>query len=93
MAEMGNKSLGGTLIEGGQEGIDYPRLYLQDRDSDVVQGYEVGDEVMGTVKVRISGISKDADGSRSAQLEVLELTLTPKEQPTAADKMYPTMVT
>lgn len=92
MAEMGNKSLGGTLIEGGQEGVSYPTLYLQDRDSDVIEGHEIGDEVLGTIRVRISGRDKDADGSRSARLEVLELTLTPKEQPTAADKMYPTMV-
>ncbi len=89
--EMGNKSLGGTLIEGGQEGINYPSLYLQDKDAEVVGDHDIGDEVMMTGKVRISSISKDADGSRSARFEILEMKLAEKDKPTAADKMYPTM--
>ena len=71
--EMGNKSLGGTLIEGGQEGINYPSLYLQDKDAEVVGDHDIGDEVMMTGKVRVSSVSKNADGSRSATLEVVEL--------------------
>lgn len=90
--ELGNKPLGGTLIEGGQEGKNYPKLYLMDGDASVVGDHDVGDEVMGTVMVRISEVGKAADGSRSATLEVLDLSLKEKDQPTAADKMYPSLV-
>lgn len=92
MPEMGNKSLGGTLIGGGQESINYPKIYLMDKDAEVVEGHEVGDEVMITGKVRVSSIGKAADGSRNSELEVLDLYLEEKEGPTLATRLYPTMM-
>jgi len=92
MPELGGKPMGGTLIEGGQETKNYPRLYLMDSDTSVIGDHEVGAEVMGTVKVRISEVGKAADGSRSASLEVIEMYLEEKDKPTAAEKMYPSVV-
>jgi hypothetical protein len=89
--DMGTKPLGGTLIEGGQETINYPTIYLMDGQADAVGDYEPGDEVLGTIRVRVSSVGKAKDGSRSANLEVLDLQLAPKDAPTAADKMYPSM--
>ena len=90
--ELGQKPLKGTLIEGADESKNYPRIYLMDGDTSVIGDHGVGDEVMGVIKVRISEVGSAADGSRTASLEVIEMQLKEKDQPTAADKMYPSVV-
>jgi len=92
MPKMGSKPLGGTLIEGGQEPIQYPSIRLMDTEVDAIPSdAKIGDERMITGKVRVSERGNGADGSRTARLEVLELYLEEKSKPTAAEKMYPTM--
>ena len=89
---MGSKPPGGTLISGDDDSKVYPKIYLTDADTAVVGDHEVGHEVMGTLKVRISSVGKAADGSRDVSLEVLELTLAEEgKSSTAATRMYPTM--
>lgn len=92
MTELGSKPLGGTLLDGAAESKHYPRIHLSDSETDAVGDHEVGHEVTGTVRVRVSEIGKAADGSRSASLEVLDLTLEEMDKPTAADRMYPSVV-
>ena len=87
--ELGNKPLKGTLIE--DDSKYYPCVYLNDADVAVIGDYEVGDEVKGTVMVRVSEVGHAKDGSRSAELEILDMTLAEKDKPTAADRAYPTM--
>ena len=41
--------------------------------------------------VRVSEVGHAKDGSRSAELEILDMTLAEKDKPTAADRAYPTM--
>ena len=92
MPKMGNRSRSDTLVgSASEEEIHYPKIYLTDMDATVVEGHEVGHEVVISGKVRVSSIGKSADGSRSAELEVLELYLEEMEEPTVATKMYPTM--
>jgi hypothetical protein len=93
MPKMGRKLSGGTLIEGGDEKIQYPSIRLMDAEVKAVPSdAKIGDERMVSGKVRVSEMGDGSDGGRSATLEVLELYLEEKDHPTAADKMYPTMM-
>ncbi len=92
MAELGSKPMNGTLLDSENESKTYPMLYLRDGDAAAVPNdSEVGDERMVTGRVRISEMGSAKDGSKSAELEFLDLTIEEKDKPHPAEKIYPTM--
>jgi hypothetical protein len=88
--ELGNKTLNTMLDE--PDARIYPSLYLSDGDANAVPDPVPGDERRFTGTVRISSVENSKGGDRSVRLEVIEMTVEGKEQPTAADRAYPTMV-
>lgn len=87
--ELGAKNLNTMLDE--PDARVYPSIYLDGGDTAAVPDPEVGDERIFTGRVRISSIESSKGGDRSLRLEVIEMQVEGKEQPTAAERAYPTM--
>lgn len=88
--ELGNSRMH-TLMDAPDAKV-YPSLHLNDGDSNAVPDPTPGDERLFTGKVRITSVSMAKNGERSVVLEVLEMSVDPKEKPSVAERAYPTMV-
>ena len=88
--ELGNKPLNTMLDE--PDAKVYPSIWLNDADAGAVPDPTPGDERLFTGRVRIAGVESGKNGERSVRLEVIDLQVEAKEQPTAAERAYPTMV-
>jgi hypothetical protein len=91
MPELGSKPMNTMLDE--PDGKVYPTLYLSDADARaILTDAQPGDERMVTGTVRVASVSKSKNGEISGTLEFVSLDMEDKDKPTAATKMYPTMV-
>ena len=90
--DMGSTGLG-TMLDTQPDEVTYPTLYLRGSQVGAIPGDgEVGDERMATARIRISEIGSSRSGGKHVVLEILELTVAPKEQPTMAERAYPSML-
>lgn len=93
MPKLGSKLVGGTML-GEDSQILYPRLYLDESDAVMIPAdLPVGAEFPMMVTARLSSSTFDADGTRSASLEILEAypDLSEHEQSARNRRMYPSM--